>query len=105
MAVLLHRTRHLMISLMFVFACLLTGCGSHIDPTLSLEDPALEWLISQETANVADAMAAMNSIEASREAQAQASREESKSIEESLRAESISKEAESLSIEQSEYAD
>ncbi|MBQ4564341.1 MAG: hypothetical protein IJA58_07655 [Lachnospiraceae bacterium] len=105
MAVLLHRTRHLMISLMFVFACLLTGCGSHIDPTLSLEDPALEWLISQETANVADAMAAMNSIEASREAQAQASREESKSIEESLLAESISKEAESLSIEQSEYAD
>ena len=96
-----------------IVLCLLTGCGTHIDPTLSLEEPALEWLHAQGNANVGDVIDIMNSIEAEKNASAEASREESRSEEESRkeesrseeesrREESIRQEAESKSIEASE---
>lgn len=103
MAVSFHRFRRAA-ALLTLSMSLLTGCGSHhIDPSLSLEQPALDWLIAQGTADAADAIALMNSIAAEREAAAESSREESRSVEESLRQESLSKEAESLSIEASKY--
>lgn len=105
MNVFLCRTRRALALLAALAVCLLTGCGRQIDPTLSLEEPALEWLQAQGSADVSDKIAAMNSIEAEREALAEASREESRSAAESSRQESLSKEAESLSIEASKYAE
>lgn len=87
-----------------IVLCLLTGCGTHIDPTLSLEEPALEWLHAQGNAQVGDVIDIMNSIEAEREASVEASIEASRSEEESRREESLRQEAESKSIEASEYA-
>lgn len=70
--------------------CLLTGCRHQIDATQPLDEPALEYLMAQGEADAASAAAAINSIEAEREASAEASREESRSIEESMIAESMS---------------
>ena len=94
-------------------ACLLTGCHYQIDATQPLDEPALEYLMAQGTADAASAAAAINSIGAEREASAEESRQESRSIEESIAAESMSiaaeeyakylasSEAESSSIEES----
>ncbi len=76
--------------------CLLTGCQG-IDPTLPLDEAAVEYLEAMETADAAAAAAALNSIEAERKASAEASAAESRSIEESVA-------AESLSIAAEEYA-
>lgn len=78
--------------------CLLTGCHYQIDATQPLDEPALEYLEAQQTADAASAAAAINSIAAEREASAESSRAESRSIEESIA-------AESLSIAASEYAE
>ncbi len=104
MADFLRKSRRAVALISIFVLCLLTGCGSHIDPTLSLEEPALEWLEAQGNANISDMIGIMNSIEAEREASADASREESRSEEESRKEESLRQEAESKSIEASEYA-
>ena len=70
--------------------CVLTGCQHQIDATLPLDEPAIEFLMAQGELDAGAAAADMHSIAASREAEAEASREESRSIEESLIAESMS---------------
>ena len=68
----------------------LTGCQHQIDATLPLDEPAIEFLMAQGALDAGAAAADIHSIAASREAEAEASREESRSIEESLIAESMS---------------
>ncbi len=104
MAFFLRHGKRAVALISIIVLCLLTGCGTHIDPTLSLEEPALEWLGAQGDADVGDVIDIMNSIEAEREALAEASREESRSKEESRKEESLRQEAESKSIEASKYA-
>lgn len=105
MAVFTRRTTFIIMLFTVMLFAQLTGCGRKIDATLPLDEVASDYLAGQGTADAADAAAALNSMEAEREASAEASREESKSIAESMEAAALSSAAESLSIAESEYAE